>query len=137
MGPRIIIAYDGSAHADRAVDHAAACLDPAAAHVVTVWEPLHHRDAGGADPARERAAATCAAGVARARERGLAAEALPVESASAVWVALVEAAEATGADLIVCGTRGRGGLRGILTASTAEAVLRESGLPVLVVPPPA
>ena len=42
-----------------------------------------------------------------------------------------------GADLIVCGTRGRGGLRGILTASTAEAVLRESGLPVLVVPPPA
>jgi nucleotide-binding universal stress UspA family protein len=47
--------------------------------------------------------------------------------------AILEAAHASGADMIVMGTRGRGGLGRAVLGSVAEAVIRRSDLPVLTV----
>jgi nucleotide-binding universal stress UspA family protein len=51
------------------------------------------------------------------------------------WMAIVEEARTTGADLIVMGTHGRTGLKHVLIGSVAERVVRKAGCPVLVVPP--
>ncbi|MER3460845.1 MAG: hypothetical protein C4303_06950 [candidate division GAL15 bacterium] len=48
--------------------------------------------------------------------------------------AILDAAERFGADLIVMGTHGRTGLQRVLLGSVAEAVLRRSRVPVMVVP---
>jgi nucleotide-binding universal stress UspA family protein len=50
--------------------------------------------------------------------------------------AILEAASAAGADLIVMGTQGLGGLRKWLVGSTTERLLRQTQVPVLAVPPP-
>jgi nucleotide-binding universal stress UspA family protein len=47
---------------------------------------------------------------------------------------IVDYATKIGADLIVMGTHGRGGLRRVLLGSVAEKVLRAACCPVLVVP---
>ena len=39
-----------------------------------------------------------------------------------------------GADAIVCGTRGLGGIHGLLTGSVAADLLRRATVPVIVVP---
>lgn len=44
-------------------------------------------------------------------------------------------ASAAGAQLIVLGSRGRGGFRGLLLGSTSQAVLHVATFPVMVVPP--
>lgn len=49
---------------------------------------------------------------------------------------LVEAAVKQGAGLIVIGTRGRSGLSRLLAGNTAEALVRETPVPVLCVPVP-
>ena len=47
---------------------------------------------------------------------------------------IAEVADHTGADAIVCGTRGLGGLFGLLTGSVAADLLRRATVPVIVVP---
>ena len=49
---------------------------------------------------------------------------------------IIEAAEKTGCDLIVMGTQGHGGLARMMMGSTARKVLKQSRIPVLVVPLP-
>ena len=51
----------------------------------------------------------------------------------AVWRGIVEAAEAGGADLIVMGSHGRGGIEKLVLGSVAQRVLAHAHLPVLVV----
>jgi nucleotide-binding universal stress UspA family protein len=48
---------------------------------------------------------------------------------------IVAEAQKLGADLIVMGTHGRSGLRRVVFGSVTEHVLRQTGSPVLVVPP--
>lgn len=48
---------------------------------------------------------------------------------------LLQAAQDYRADLIVCGTHGRTGLRRVALGSTAEEIVRRSNSPVLLVPP--
>jgi len=47
---------------------------------------------------------------------------------------LVRAAQEWGADLIVVGTHAQSGISRFFTGSVAESVLRQSGIPVLIVP---
>jgi nucleotide-binding universal stress UspA family protein len=49
---------------------------------------------------------------------------------------IIEAAEKTGCDIIVMGTQGHGGLARMMMGSTARRVLKQSRIPVLVVPLP-
>lgn len=152
MSESVLIAYDGSLEAKRAVEHAGRFLGCTTSYILTVWEPIHRqaaRAAGAAgmpqadwipdedetDPAYEDAAQICREGVEVAAGVGITAQPYLVESETAVWSAIVDAAEELGAGMLVTGTRGSSGLRSLLSASTAEAVLRNSGLPVFIVPP--
>lgn len=142
----IVVGVDGSAHADRALAHA---VDEAVVHgasLTVVLAYLHPRTyALGAHPGpvewawldeeqlRAVAQRELDEAIARAAPpSGVTvtpslAEASPVE-------ALLAAAEETGADLIVVGSRGRGGFRGLLLGSTSQQVVAHATCPVVVVP---
>lgn len=47
---------------------------------------------------------------------------------------IADVADQVGAEAIVCGTRGLGGLAGLLTGSVAADLLRKATVPVIVVP---
>jgi len=113
-----LIAYDGSAGARDAIRAAAALLPGARAVVLSV--PEH----GGGRAAE---------GVAIADEAGLEATGAVGEGPTA-WRAIARAAGAHDADVIVCGTRGRGGFSRALLGSTSSALLHHAERPVLVVP---
>ena len=148
----VMIAYDGSENADRAIDHAARFLAGKRAAVVTAWETGTHQSArlssaAGMQPLfaagvdtevddllREEAQHIVDTGVARARAGGLDAVGHLAEVSGTVWGALVDAADELEADVLVTGTRGASGLRALLHSSVAEAVLRHCSRPVLVVP---
>lgn len=149
----LMIAYDGSPNADRAIRYAARFLRARQAHVVTAWEPGSMAPsrlttlAGGMQPfidtrveedvddaLRAEATEINARGLAIADEAGLAATGSLVEVESTVWGALVAAADALQVDLLVTGTRGASGLKALLRSSVAERVLKHCHRPVFVVP---
>ncbi len=149
----LMIAYDGSPNADRAIRYAARFLKADTAHVVTAWEPGSMAPsrlttlAGGMQPfidtrieesvddaLRTEAVAINARGLAVAEEVGLTATGNLVEVESTVWGALVAAADALDVDLLVTGTRGASGLKALLRSSVAERVLKHCHRPVFIVP---
>jgi nucleotide-binding universal stress UspA family protein len=60
---------------------------------------------------------------------------LQVEDATGIADVIVGRAATDAADLIVMGTRGRTGIKGLFVGSVAERVLRAAPCPVMVVPP--
>jgi nucleotide-binding universal stress UspA family protein len=60
---------------------------------------------------------------------------LQVEEATGIADVIVGRAATDAADLIVMGTRGRTGIKGLFVGSIAERVLRAAPCPVMVVPP--
>ncbi|MEO9326345.1 universal stress protein [Gordonia aurantiaca] len=152
-GQTLMIAYDGSENADRAIRYAGQFLRADHAVVVTAWQPGGMTPArlstlaggmqpfvdtqldAGVDRALEHEAATLnQRGVDLARECGLSARGMLVEVESTVWGALVAAADALDVDLLVTGTRGASGLRALLKSSVAERVLKHCHRPVFIVP---
>ncbi|SRR5699024_10522270 len=148
----ILIAYDGTDNARRAIDYAGRFLAADRAVLVTVWEPMVRQAArltgmsgmmqpdwtveeGGEDSAHVEARTVAEEGLALAEQAGLRAEARCAESGTAVWATIVEIADELDADVIVTGTRGTTGLRSLIQSSTADQVLRHSRRPVLIVPP--
>lgn len=76
----------------------------------------------------------------QARDASLASHHLPglpvesrVVSGGKTAAAILDAAKDMGAELIIMGTRGRRGISRILMGSTAEALVRESPVPVVVI----
>src|SRR5581483_11708745 len=151
-GP-VLIAYDGSDTARRAVREAAALFGSREVLVVTVWEPaLAYEsamptaglelppvpvDVEGAreveEELHERARGTAQEGAELARSEGLDAKGLAVADEVHVADAIVSAARNRGAAAIVVGSRGLKGLRARLEGSTSKAVLEHAPCPVLVV----
>lgn len=137
---RIVVGVDGSARARHALQWAAdeARSRHATLEVVHAWSiPVLDEAAYGQnlDPEMLEEAAR------EVLERELASvdtagleltRALPAERAAK---AILEAAK--GADLLVVGSRGRGGFAGLLLGSVSNQVVRHAPCPVVVVPPPA
>jgi nucleotide-binding universal stress UspA family protein len=142
----ILICYDGSANAERAVDVAAALLGPRRAVVLTVAPPLTLAEAaaatssvvpGGAfeDLNKADALQRARAGVSYALGAGL--EAQPrVAIASTTWRGIVDVADELDAGVIVIGSRGLTGVRELARGSVSHGVTTHARRPVLIVPPP-
>ena len=140
--PGVLIAYDGSASARSAVRAAGALLRGTHAVIFTAHENAMEPTTG-ADPTVERAIARlnreiveearaeAAAGAALAIGAGLdgGAETAP----GPPWRAILAAARRAGAELIVCGMRGRGGLGRVVLGSTSSRLVHHADVPVLVV----
>ena len=133
----ILVAVDGSADADKALDHAIALTRDQHARltILTVIPPVSPMVAFAADVAQ------CAEAVEHASRTILreASDRVPGDVGLITRIAegvpdrrIIEAAVDGGADLIVMGSRGRGRLRGALLGSTSQAVLHHSPVPVLV-----
>ena len=149
MYTRILIATDGSELAARGVEAGLALAKALQASVVLVVASEPWRDVYPGDPSgmalsselcedyRKAKQADCGRILDDARTR---AEQAGVEVAAAVHVAdrtpadaILDTAEAQGADLVVMASHGRSGLRKLLLGSQTQAVLGRSTLPVLVV----
>ena len=136
----ILVPFDGSASADAALEEAAryAKEDPGCAlHVLERLDSSY----GAAVPVGMREAFEDAQNEAqrklerdvRLATRGLMNEIhVEVQSETTIGVQIVAYAAAHNIDLIIMGSRGLGGLRGIL-GSVSSFVLKEAKVPVLVV----
>lgn len=148
----MLIAYDGSDHARRAITYAGRYLAADRAVVLTAWQPALLRAARMAgfsgmmqpewvpdedldDASRAAAVNICAEGAELAKHAGINAEARTAETTGLIWETIVAEADRMDADIIVAGTRGATGLRALLRSSVADAVLKHCHRPVLLVPP--
>jgi nucleotide-binding universal stress UspA family protein len=134
----IIIGYDGSDGARRAIAFAGDYLRGRPAVVVTVaeaWPPAVHGDAVAVDDGtRARAEATAAEGAALARRAGLDAEPLTVLAAERPWQAIIATADELEAGLIVVGSHGFNGLRPLVLGSVSHQLAHHAHQPVIAVP---
>ncbi len=147
---RVLIAYDGSEPA-RAAIAAAAALFPGADAIVANVHPRPPRPEDGAmarialpsDVIRagveemtretlERSRALAGEGAALASAAGLTASAETL-TGNRPWRELLDAA-ARDADVLVCGTRGRGPIQRVALGSTASSLVHHTSTPLLVVP---
>lgn len=124
---RVLVATDGSRHSATAVG-AAGHLAKQAGLPVTVVSIVTASHSAARRREAEQAVATA---VQQLNDMGIAAEGKTPEGRPDE--AIVNAAEAVGADLIVVGSHGRTGLERILLGSTAERVLDQSSCAVLVI----
>jgi nucleotide-binding universal stress UspA family protein len=143
----VLIAYDGSANADHAIDVAGALLGGGPAEIVHAWEPVSSAaarsavyaiayDDSGALVERERelAGEVADAGVARAIAAGFDATGAARSGSGPLWQTIVERAEELRPRLIVMGTRGLTGVRSALVGSVSHHVASHAAVPVLTVP---
>jgi len=150
-GKTMLIAYDGTERADRALEYAAQLLRPSTVEILTAREPVARPTARAVsrtgmhqstvspdsvedDPAYEEALKICRQGTQLAENLGLAGRAHLVESATTISSAIVDAAHELDVDVIVTGTRALTGFRAWWTNSTADQIVRNAGLPVFIVP---
>ena len=147
-GP-ILIAYDGSRHADHAVDEAARLFPGAEAVVMTAWtsvrdvaragraalpEEVIQRATSEMDAVAEAAAEqTARAGADRASAAGLEARPHTVCVDGGVAQAILQAADERDVMAVVVGSRGRSGFRSALLGSVSNTVVQHCRKPVLVV----
>jgi nucleotide-binding universal stress UspA family protein len=136
----IVVGVDGSEGAAQALTWLADLAAPLGATVVAVhvFEPLAHL--GDQDPPYDFAVVER-----RVRARFETAWITPLTEAGvhtetrlmhgSPYGCLLDAAEDTGADLIVVGARGLGVFRGLALGSTSNKVVHLAKVPVVVVPP--
>ncbi len=144
----ILIGYDGSDGARRAVKRVAALFPARDTLVVTAWlgpaemAPELMLAPGGVliaaaeslgDLMEDRAQEMAAEGARLARDAGLRAEARTIRSHRATWEGITRCAEECGAELIVLGSRGQGALAAAILGSVSTGVLHHSSGSVLIV----
>ena len=146
-----LFAYDGSGSAARAVQAGVHLLRPRPALVACAWksaaytvgvamlaipDEVARKGAADLDEAARREAESHARAAATQLERaGWSCETAALRTARSVPGAIIVAGEDHDAAIIVTGTRGRSRMAAMLLGSTAEALVRHAGRPVLLVPP--
>lgn len=137
----IVVGHDGSALADTAVARAAtfAARLGTPLHVVRVWSLTTAPKPSSMTPGYVPPAEDFETAVLEALKEHVDALDLPAGTEVQLHAVRGQSAEkllevAQGAELLVVGTRGGGGFRGLLMGSTADQVVRHAKVPVLVVP---
>lgn len=139
---RIVVGVDGSPHSEQALRWALgqARFTGGPVEAVHSWRiPTEFMDGGGSalagldweGDARTALRDTVAAAAGSPDPDGVTQRVVMGHPATV----LLEAAE--GADLLVVGSRGRGGFAGLLLGSVSQHVIGRAGCPVVVVPPSA
>jgi nucleotide-binding universal stress UspA family protein len=142
----ILICYDGSTGAKRAIEEAAGLLGARRAVVLDIAPPITPEESlatyspvvpGGAFEEWNEADADRIAGrgAELALSSGFDAEARGVLAAP-TWQGVVDVADELDASVIVIGSRGLSGLREAAEGSLSHQVAEHAGRPVLIVPPP-
>ncbi len=151
----ILLSYDKSLDANAAIDRVAKLMPGAETMILTVWEPLldtltrtgalgmgmavgTYADSEEVDAAsREAALGTATEGAQRATAAGLVAHPRCERRHGDVANTILAVAADVDADLIVMGTRGRGGVQSFLLGSVSHAVVQHADRAVMVAPSPA
>ena len=146
----ILIAYDGSADAEAAIDGAAGLLREQEVTILTVWEriidvlersgsafAIGDMDYEAVDRESEQQARRRAEeGVQRAAKAGLKAKVEVRARDTSVAESILAAADDLGANAVLMGTRGLTGVKSLLLGSVSHGVLQHANRPVIVVPSP-
>jgi nucleotide-binding universal stress UspA family protein len=144
VAEHLLICYDGSPEAERAIAAAGTLLLHGPAVVVDVMLPptLEEREVAFLEPGRDPVALrapdtrrTAHRGAQLARVAGFDAVE-QVELALPAWQGIVDLADSIDASVIVVGSRGQSGAGELFEGSTSHALAVHSGRPVLIVPPP-
>jgi len=139
----ILICYDGSRNAERAVEVAARLLGGRRAVVLDVGPlqeiAIEYPPSGSEIAALDRislddAAARARAGAKLAQDSGLKASSR-AQLEAPTWRGVDEVAEEIGAAVIVLGSRGLSGIREFVDGSLSHQLATHAGRPLLVVPP--
>jgi nucleotide-binding universal stress UspA family protein len=150
-GAAILLCYDGSDGAKRAIEVAHAVAGDRRVTVLHLWEPpggLMLSDPFGGLPVwspdqisevdavvRERAGRLVADGVRIAREAGFEAQGRLEASPGSDWRAILDVADELDAQLIVLGARGLSAVESAILGSVSNAIVHHAKRPVLVGPP--
>jgi nucleotide-binding universal stress UspA family protein len=146
----ILLCYDGSADSQAAAELVARLFAGMPLTVLTVWESftdvlartasgqpyaqgavdVQQIDAG----AQKQALATATEGAERAQGAETVAEARTEQRIGSVADTILSVAAEVDAEVLLLGTRGRGGLKSLFLGSVSHAVLHLAERPVLVVP---
>jgi nucleotide-binding universal stress UspA family protein len=142
----ILICYDGSDEAGRAIDAAAGLLGARRAVVLDIGPVLTTAESVAAvssivpgtafeDLNMDDALRRARAGAELARRAGFEAEARG-DLAAPTWEGIVDAADEIDAAVIVIGSRGLSGAKEVFEGSVSHQVAEHASRPVLIVPPP-
>ena len=136
MFKSILVAWDGSEHAERALGEAVdlARTQEARLTLLTVSAPIYAWP--GYVPPISEADLESAAKQILSEGEGLVPDGIPVSGRTAIGspgVELVKRAAAANHDLIVMGSRGRGAVRSAVLGSVSHFVLNHTTTPVLIV----
>jgi nucleotide-binding universal stress UspA family protein len=150
-GP-VLIGYDGSEHADGAIEAACRLLAMRQVVLQAVWVSLRGVAAAGVAGApadvvakgadeidqglRAEAERLVERGIRLAADHGLELRGEAVESNGNVWRALLDSADSQQAAALVVGSHGRSAFGAMLAGSVSRALVHYAPVPVLVVRPP-
>jgi nucleotide-binding universal stress UspA family protein len=123
LGENVLVAWDGSMQATRAVTQAIPILRRAARVTVAVFDPVSGPDDHGEEPGADIALYLS--------RHGIAVEVQRQHSNSDIGEALLTLADNLGADLLVMGANGHARYREILLGGVTRTVLNTMTVPVL------
>lgn len=131
----VVVGYDGSDQAKRALDRAAQYGRAGAKVTVvsSVGVEIHAGRSMGRRDEAETAQAESSLSEAQTHLKAQGVDAASIEGEGDAADVLIEAAKETGADLIIVGTRGLGGAKRALLGSVSTKVVHNAPCDVLVV----